>query len=177
MKRTFFVLNFILLAFLSLSAQDTTQMLNEAGFELPRKPMESIDFELENLEGKTESLSDYLGKVVFLNFWATWCGPCRIEMPSMESLYSDMKDDGLVILGINLRETREQVNDFRNKYGLTFPLLLDRRSEVGLMYGASAIPTTYIIDRGGMIIARTVGAREWYTDEIIKLFSKILEED
>lgn len=176
MKRTFFVLNFILLAFLSLSAQDATQMLKEAGFELPRKPMKSIDFELENLEGKTESLSDYLGKVVFLNFWATWCGPCRIEMPSMESLYSDMKDDGLVILGINLRETREQVNDFRNEYGLTFPLLLDKRSEVGLKYGSSAIPTTYIIDRGGMIIARTVGAREWDTDKIIKLFSKILEE-
>jgi len=143
-------------------------------FAIPNNTLASIDFELDNIDGDQEKLSDYQGKVVFLNFWATWCGPCKMEMPSMQKLYEEFRADGLEIIAVNLGESQKTVAKFLEENNLTFPVLLDETNMVASIYGARSIPTTYIIDRNGDILSMTVGTREWFTEETGALFSEIL---
>lgn len=149
--------------------------LNRAGFDTPSEALPSIDFELPNLQGVSEKLSDYKGQVVFLNFWATWCGPCRSEMPAMEAVYNELKDDGFVILAVDLGEDRETVQKFVDEFGLTFPVLLDETGSTGGQYDARSIPTTYMVDREGNILGRAIGARPWEEESYMELFKEILE--
>ena len=121
------------------------------------------------------SLGALKGKVVFLNFWATWCGPCRSEMPSMESLYGRYKEKGLEILAVNTRESREQVLAFVKENGLSFPVALDIDGKVSDSYGVQAIPTSFIIDREGKIITRVVGSIDWDTPKIRTAFEHLLK--
>lgn len=159
---------------LPLMSQGFDEELQTLGFETPQEPMSAIDFELINLDGEKVTLSSMEGKLVFLNFWATWCGPCRSEMPSMEKLYDELKDEDFIILAVDLGEPENTVRDFVNEYGLTFPVLLDTDNAVGSSYGARSIPTTYIIDPEGMVLARAVGARDWNTADFKTLFRSII---
>ncbi|MBI5710965.1 MAG: TlpA family protein disulfide reductase [Candidatus Eisenbacteria bacterium] len=118
------------------------------------------NFTLTDLKGRTHSLAAYRGRIVVLDFWATWCKPCRIEMPRIQKLYSELKAKGLVVLGVNVGESATQVRPFIAKNGYTFPILLDTRSEVAEKYQADAIPTLVVIDRDGMIKAYFQGVRE-----------------
>ncbi len=167
----------IILVFLTgigfLFSEDINSMLRQAGFDLPIESITSVDFELPDLDGENVKLSDYKGKVVFLNFWATWCPPCRGEMPAMESVYKELKDDGFVILAVDLGEDGDTVQKFVEGNNLTFPVLLDKTSSVGMTYTASSIPTTYLIDRDGNILGRAIGAREW--ENYLDMFKSILE--
>lgn len=111
------------------------------------------NFELVDMYGEPVHLSDFRGKKILLNFWATWCPPCRAEMPHMQSIYEDYKDE-VVILGVNLTTTeasREDVGTFIEKYGLNFPIILDEQGEVTKTFRVIAYPTTYAIDRDGVI--------------------------
>jgi len=176
-KPLMFVLTGLIL--LSVSAYATTvtaEELRQMGLQPPKQRVESIDFELQDLSGTTRRLSDFSGKVVFLNFWATWCGPCRFEMPSMEKLYQRFKAKGLVVVAVNLQEDRDSVMRFVEKYELSFPVLLDATGRIGATYGARSIPTTYLVDRDGSVLAGTVGTREWDTEEYVRLFEKLLAE-
>lgn len=149
--------------------------LNRAGFETPTSgDLPSIEFQLPDLQGNDVKLSDYLGQVVFLNFWATWCGPCRSEMPSMEKVYNDLKDEGFVILAVDLAEDGNTVQNFVDELGLTFPVVLDKTGEVGAAYDARSIPTTYLIGRDGNILGRAIGVRPWEEDSYRDLFLEIL---
>lgn len=141
--------------------------LGSLGFQIPTEDLQAIDFNLKDLTGRPSSLSAYKGKVVFLNFWATWCGPCRAEIPSMEQLYTELKDEGFTIVAVNSQEPLEQVSAFVDDMGMSFPVLLDSAGKVGAAYGVRAIPTTYIIDPRGAIRGRMVGTRDWYSPEII----------
>lgn len=120
------------------------------------------DFELTSLEGEPVKLSDYRGKKVLLNFWATWCPPCRAEMPHMEAFYKDYKDKDVVILGVNLTHTAKFASDvpeFVEEFGLTFPILLDNKGKVSdEFYQVIAYPTTFVIDSKGIISERFRGA-------------------
>jgi peroxiredoxin len=118
------------------------------------------DFELQNLEGQTVSLSDYRGSVVMLNFWASWCGPCRYEMPFLQEVYEDTKWEatGLVILAVNMGESPSVAGDFMEINDFTFPVLLDRTEDVAEMYNVRAIPATFFIDERGIIRYSDVGA-------------------
>src|SRR3989337_1339414 len=110
------------------------------------------DFTLKDLDGVEKSLKEFRGKVVLLNFWATWCSPCRIEIPSMVELYKKYKDRGLEIIGVNLDKLgRSGVEQFSKEYNISFPVLLDPAGEVGTNYGIVALPTTFILDRKGKI--------------------------
>lgn len=161
---------------IAATGEDLFVKLNKAGFETPvQGDLPSIEFSLFNLEGIKKSLSDYKGKVVFLNFWATWCGPCRSEMPAMENVYKDLKDDGFVILAVDLNEDRNTVQAFVDDLGLTFPILLDQTGEVGGAYEARSIPTTYLIGRDGNILGRAIGVRPWEEDSYISLLQEILK--
>lgn len=120
------------------------------------------DFSLPDMSGRQVSLSQYNGKVVMLNFWATWCRPCRVEMPSMEKLYHAYRDKDFVILAVSVdRKGKGDVSEFVKKNGYTFPILLDPDSVLSDNYSVPYIPATFIIDRQGRIVSREYGARTW----------------
>lgn len=175
MKKLIGVSIMIIAVSFSVSAMDASNALFNLGISVAKSPLDTIDFQLEDLYGTTRSLSSFQGKVVFLNFWATWCGPCRSEMPSMQKLYDELKDEGLEIVAVDLQEGKDQVKRFVDNGKLTFPVLLDKDGQTGAVYGARSIPTTYLIDRKGSIFARVIGAREWHTPEIVSVFRDILE--
>ena len=134
-------------------------------------------FRLMDLDGAVHSLPDYQGKVVFLNFWATWCGPCKVEMPAMEALYQSFRSQGLEILAVSVDQQGAAVTrPFKEAMGLSFPILHDSDYQVGLTYGARTLPMTYVIDRKGIIRQRVFGARDWNSQEARKLMSELLEE-
>ena len=116
------------------------------------------DFSLATLDGATVKLSELRGKHVIINFWATWCGPCRSEMPAIEEVYQRHRDDGLVILAINVRESNGDISPYIKKIGVTFPVLLDRTGQVSSRYRVKAMPTTYLINPDGRIDGVREGA-------------------
>ena len=109
------------------------------------------DFALQKLDGKSISLKDLRGKVVVLNFWATWCPPCRAEMVALNQVQQDLADRDLVVLGINQLEDPQTVQHFMQTQGLSFPVALDSLGAASQAYRVSALPTTYFIDRNGVI--------------------------
>jgi DsbE subfamily thiol:disulfide oxidoreductase len=134
------------------------------------------DFTLLRPNGKKVSLKDYRGKVVFLNFWATWCESCRDEMPAMERLYGEFKGKGLEIVGVNVKDKREAALTFVKKLNVTYPLMMDPEGEVGLLYGAFGMPATYLIDRKGVVLARLWGPADWYSPGARKLIKDLVEQ-
>jgi thiol-disulfide isomerase/thioredoxin len=122
------------------------------------------------------SLENYRGKVLFLNLWATWCGPCRAEMPSMEKLYQRFKGKGLEILAVNIQEKKADVETFMRRNKLTFPVALDQDGSIAQQYGVMGIPTSYILDRQGRILLRLVGSINWDDPKIFAAFEALLAE-
>ena len=116
------------------------------------------DFATTGDDGQALSLSDYRGQVVLLNFWATWCGPCRIEMPEFDQIYRDRADEDFVVIAVNNAETASAVRDFREELGLTFPLPLDGDASIQTQYGINNYPSTFLLDRDGRILSRHFGA-------------------
>lgn len=124
------------------------------------------DFTLPALSGGTLRLSDLRGKVVLLNFWATWCVPCRTEMPAIETLYQRYKDQGLEVLAVNLDVlSTAGVEAFVKEVGVTFPIILDPSWGTARAYRVFGLPTTYLIDRAGNVVVREVGERDWTDGE------------
>lgn len=114
------------------------------------------DFELENMAGGKVKLSNLKGKLVVINFWATWCGPCVREMPMLQE-YQDLYPDELIILGIDMQESRETVQDFLDKFNLTYTILLDFTGKVGQMYQVFALPNTLFVDKDGILRYHHIG--------------------
>ncbi len=114
-------------------------------------------FSLFNLGGEEVSLSDFHGQPVVINFWATWCAPCRVEMPALQSRFEKFKDQGLVVLAVDFDEPADIVADFRDEFGLTFEILLDPGAEVQKLYRNRTYPTTFFIDPDGVIQVQHFG--------------------
>jgi peroxiredoxin len=141
------------------TAQATEDLFEAMGMtKLSGKP--TTDFTLPTLNGTQVSLQMQRGKVVFLNFWATWCIPCREEMPAMEQLHQTFGLQGLVVLAVNLKESPEQGKAFMDKYHLSFTVLLDHDGSVFRDYAVMGLPTTYLIGREGTLLAQGVGGRD-----------------
>jgi peroxiredoxin len=122
------------------------------------------NFSLKTLDGKQVDLKDFRGKKVILNFWATWCPPCREEMPEMQKFYSDFKEQNVAILAVNLEysETKpERIRDFVEEYSLSFPIPLDEKNTVGKRFRAVSIPTSYFIDEKGSITKMHIGPMDY----------------
>ena len=116
------------------------------------------DFTLQTLKGETVSLKDYRGEVLLINFWATWCPPCRSEMPDMEDLYIERKNQDFTVLAINIQEADKPVSSFVDRYGLTFPVLMDVTGEVSQQFGVQSLPTSFFVDKEGRIAGFSMGA-------------------
>ena len=138
----------------------------------------ALDFTLADMDGETHSLSDLRGQVVMLNFWGTWCPPCRREMPSMERLYNKYKDQGMIVVAVNQWENEDIVFEFTGRLSLspTFPILFDRESRVAEQYKVKGLPTTYLVDKSGKIRYRAMGGREFDHPEIEGLIESLLVE-
>ena len=143
----------------------------------PDMGSQAPDFQLIDLQGNWQALPDYRGKVVLLNFWATWCGPCRVEMPSMERVYQDLKDEGFAILAISSDPQGSIVTrPFVASQGLTFPILHDSDYRVSGSYGVRTLPMSFLIDRNGTLTQRVFGARDWDSAEARELLHGLLKE-
>ena len=146
--------------------------------EGPRVGYRAPNFRLQNLYGEEVSLASYKGQVVFINFWATWCGPCKAEMPSMEALYQNYKDRGFEILAVSSDIQGERVvRPYVEKIRLTYPILLDSDFRVSNKYLVRSVPTTVLVGRDGIITHKMIGARNWNAPETRDLIQKLLEEE
>ena len=125
----------------------------------PREGFLAPDFTLDMLDGTKVTLSELRGKIVLINLWATWCPPCRAEMPALENAYKQYKDSGVVVLGLNVtnQDSEKDIPPFVDEFGLTFPILLDRDGSVSALYQLKGLPTTYFVNREGIIRTVVVG--------------------
>jgi len=141
-------------------------------------PLPAPGFTLTDMDGEHYSLNHYRGKVVMLNFWATWCPPCRREIPSMESIYRDLGKQGFIVLAINEFEEPDPVFAYMGQLSVfpTFPILFDTDSKVSQLYGVKGLPTTLLIDKQGRVVYRAVGGRDFDHPEVRKLVHKLLGE-
>ena len=143
------------------------QLNEQVLHEVEGRPM-APDFKLRDIDGKLHALADYRGGVVVLNFWATWCPPCRFEMPSMERGQNLTAADGVVFLGVNVGEDADTIFTFTADYPVTFPLLMDKDSRVIQQYPVVGLPTTYVIDPQGRMVYQAIGTRDWDHEAILK---------
>src|SRR3972149_2169281 len=142
----------------------------------PVKRTLAPDFLLKDLGGNTIRLHDLRGKVVLLNFWATWCPSCRFEMPSMEALHKEFSSQGLAVLAVALRASAADVQSFYKEHNLSFPALLDHNAEASELYQTWSLPTTFLINKRGYIVGKVIGYREWHSDQSKAYFIPLLKE-
>jgi len=139
------------------------------------KTLPSIN--LEDLKGQKVDLKGFKGKVIFLNFWATWCGPCKEEMPTMEALYQRFKDRNFIFLTISVDyEGSKPVREFIEKNRYTFPVLVDQKSETLDIFEVTGIPTTFVIDKQGKLLGKAIGPRNWISSEIVSYLTQLISQ-
>jgi len=156
-----------------VSAQD---MFPVAGRHSVKLGEPAPNFQLRDMQGHLVALSDLRGKVVLLNFWATWCGPCRVEMPAMEQLYRTFSRKDFEILAVSTdAEGVSVTRPFQQKNHLTFPILHDADYRVGLAYGARSLPMTFMVDRQGVVRHQIFGARDWGAPEAQQLVQMLMK--
>ncbi|MFB3884768.1 MAG: TlpA family protein disulfide reductase [Thermodesulfobacteriota bacterium] len=179
-KKVFFLSFSLLLAFsiLSFSAEKGKEALfSKVGIQPVKGNKKAPDFCLESLKGEKSELKDFKGKVVFLNFWATWCGPCKEEMPSMERLHQQFKGKEFTFLSISVDyEGKNSVKRFIERARYTFPVLLDPECSMLDPYDIKRIPTTILIDRNGKMIGKFTGPTNWNSREMVLLVDTLLEK-
>lgn len=132
-------------------------------------------FELPLLDGATISLASLRGRVVLLNFWATWCKPCEDEMPAMERLHSALAGPGFELVAISADASRDDVTKYRDRLGLTFPIAIDPAKHVSEAYQSYRFPESYLIDRDGTILSRYIGPRDWDSDLYVDRIRRVIE--
>ena len=148
----------------------TTATQIQVGFPAP-------NFAFPDLNGQQISLYDHRGKVVLVNIWATWCPPCRQEMPSMQKLYERFKGKNLEILAVSIDSTgREAVAPFMRTMKLTFPALLDPKEDIRSLYGITGVPESFIIDKEGIVVEKIIGPIDWATPKAFQFFQDLINK-
>jgi peroxiredoxin len=152
---------------------DLLRKLDLSTYPRATKPPE---FNGRTVDGRTVSPASLQGKVVILNFWATWCKECLEEMPAFEQLHRKFAGQGLTVLAINAREGTSAIQKYGKELSLTFPLILDSKGEINSVYGVVGLPTTFLIGRDGLAVARGVGPRDWASAPARTLIQALLAE-
>ena len=134
------------------------------------------DFDTLDLDGKVWSLSKLKGKVVFVNFWATWCSPCREEMPSMQRLYTKLPKDKFEMIALFNNDKKPAVRNFVSQLGLTFPILSDEHNFAGTKYGLTGLPETFIVDKQGVIQEKIIGPAKWDSPENVEMLMRYINQ-
>ena len=132
------------------------------------------DFSLVDLNGKTWTLSELKGQVVFVNFWATWCPPCREEMPSMQRLYSMLPKDKFKMLAVLSQDDPKLADGFAKKLGISMPILDDQKNNIGPKYGLTGVPETFIVDKKGILREKFIGPAPWDSPAIMQMLMKYI---
>jgi thiol-disulfide isomerase/thioredoxin len=158
------------------AAQFTDPKLTHSLTEL-KPPKPAPDFTLKDMDGKPHSLKDYRGRVLLVNFWATWCPPCRREMPSMERLQQHFKGKSFSVLAINQQEDADRIFEFTGalRPAPSFPILLDGDTKVATAYGVKGLPVSFVLDGQGRITHRAIGGREFDHPELIATLAALLK--
>lgn len=155
-----------LLFIITLSACSSEQgggssyLRSETGFQTPDAPF-------QDLNGTIYTLEDLKGKPIIINFWATWCPPCRAEMPSMNRAWAKVKDEGILMFAVNVGEKPETIAKFTDDIPIDFPIILDVDTKLSMAWGVRGMPTTYILDANGKVVYSAVGERPWDDDSIL----------
>ncbi|MGQ4808260.1 Thiol-disulfide oxidoreductase ResA [Candidatus Entotheonellaceae bacterium PAL068K] len=157
-------------------ATPAASLLQAAGLNPFQEPRSAVDFQLTDHTGQTLRLQDQRGKVVFLNFWATWCAPCRYEMPEMDKLFQSLRQQSFVMWAVAMQEPQEQVALFFQEQALHFTALLDLDGAVSSRYEIKGLPTTYLIDCSGALVGRAVGPRSWNIESVHTLLVTMLQD-
>jgi len=163
MNKTQRRINFSIILILGLAwifvSADNSGVSTAGKVPAPQQGFLAPDFELNTIEGETIKLSDLRGQAVLINLWATWCPPCRAEMPAIEKVYNEYRDEGFIVLAVNMtyQDAFSDIAPFISEYGLSFPILLDETSEVGTAYQLRSLPSSFFIDREGIIREVVIG--------------------
>ena len=160
----------------TVSAAPLASLVQAAGLRATDEPQPAADFQLSDLDGQLLRLQDQRGKVVLLNFWATWCHPCLQEMPTMEQLLQTLQQRPFVMWAVAMKEEREKVAPFMDKHHFQFTVLLDRDGAVSARYNLRGLPTTYLIDCHGNTVGWSVGPQEWTSEAIHTLLAALLSD-
>ncbi len=169
---------FYCFVFFSLSAVADTLPVSSTELPLtfPKERKVAPDFKLTLLNGNSISLSSLKGQVVLLNFWATFCSPCREEMPALQTLWKKYKQQGLVIIAVSIDQSDLQyVQQYIQNAELTFPVGMDTNKSIRRNYEIKVLPTTYIIGRDGKFLARAIGDRNWASNTSLSYFENLLQ--
>jgi thiol-disulfide isomerase/thioredoxin len=161
--------------FAKTESQELEQFFKDMGVLQIPPGNDPIEIMLKDPAGRLTSLSEYRGKIVFINFWTTWCLACVVEMPSMEKLHQKFKNRDFAMIAVNLQESASKVIKFFKEYKLTFTALLDTTGDVGAGFGIRAIPTTLILDKNGRLIGKVFGPREWDGRDSFALFEYLTD--
>ena len=158
-RRIFYILVLILGFVWIFASTDRAGTSTEGLIPAPQQGFLAPDFELETTTGGTIKLSDLRGQAVLINLWATWCPPCRAEMPAIERVYNEYKEQGFIVLAVNMtyQDTFSNIAPFVDEYGLTFAILLDKTGDVGSSYQLRSLPSSFFIDREGFIREVVIG--------------------
>ena len=134
-------------------------------------------FVLMDLKGKEEQLQSYKDKLILVNFWASWCGPCNEEAPSMEEMYQKLHSQGLVVVGISIDHHVGQVEKFVKQYSISFPVLLDTSESVASSYGITGVPETFILNSHYKLIKHVIGPLDWTSPDVTSYLSTLMQEE
>ena len=170
------ILMFIIGIGVMILLQTNKSSFEPAGKARFKKGVRAPNFTLPDLNGKMVSLADYRGRVILLNIWATWCAPCVEEMPSMEKLHQELKNENFVILAASIDESgADVVRPFMKKHKLNFPALIDSAGILTRLYGTSGVPESFIIDKQGRILEEIIGPRNWFAPGALSYFRSLIQ--
>ena len=168
MKRNFLTVSLIMLTLFIQPIQANDMLMDPMPAANP-----APDFNLMGMDGKTHTLEDLKGKFVLVNFWATWCNPCKVEMPLLEKLHQTLKSEKFTVLGLHVGPGPENIEEFKKLMPISFPIYVDMDLEVN--WGVPGLPTTFLMDPEGKLIYRAVGKREFASDEMVNFLKSQIE--
>lgn len=153
----------------SVENNNASSQISTAPLTKLDKPIPAPDFSLVDMDGETHTLASYKGKPLIINFWATWCPPCRAELPSMNRGWAKIKDEGIAMVAVNVGEDEDTIFAFSGDYPIDFTVLLDKSGEIINKWPIKGLPTTFVLDKQGKLVYRAIGGREWDSDELLNI--------